>query len=620
MDSLHWLESFHLLRPYWLLAFIPLAILVWLYSHQRKQSRSWSTVIDEKLLPHLLKTQSTQHSSTPSILLFLLGGIIIFALAGPAYEQRPQPVYKAKSALVVILDLSRSMDAADIKPSRLQRARFKINDILKSRNEGQSALIVYAADAFVVSPLTEDAQTIISQIPALETGIMPGQGSRLDLALEKAQQLFINAGHSKGQLIIVTDSATQDDIDKARELNAAGYSSSVLAIGTSEGAPIAAANGGFIKDSKGAIVVPRLDKNTLQTLAQNAGGRFSALSANDRDINYLLASIDINKNIKDATSDDDTQSFKTDTWHEEGPWLLLLVIPFAAYAFRKGLVFALLILIMPLPQPVAAADWNTLWKNSEQRAYESLQSGDAEQAAQLFKDPQWKAAAEYRAGNYDQAVEILSGLENADAHYNRGNALAKSGQLEQALAAYEQAIAQQPAHEDAKHNQQLVQQALQQQQQQNSQDKSEKSDQEQSQQDQSQQDSSQQDSSDSQQQNADSQQQNSQSQSSEGESSEQNNAEENQPEQQKQSAEQQQADNNDDQQQSAQDSQQNTEAQNEAEQQAQQAQAEDSRPDLDQQQTQQWLKKIPDDPGGLLRRKFQYQYSRQKQATEDKPW
>lgn len=606
MDSLLWLQNFHLIRPYWLLAFIPLALLIWLFQYQRLQSRSWSSVIDKKLLPHLLKSQSATQHKTPSVLLFLLGSLMIVALAGPAYEERPQAVYKAKSALVILLDLSRSMDATDIKPSRLNRARFKINDILKKRNEGQSALIVYAADAFVVSPLTEDAETIASQVPALETSIMPGQGSRLDLALQKAQSLFVNAGHTRGHILIITDSATERDIQKAEEIFAAGYSSSVLAIGSAEGAPISSPNGGFVKDNSGAIVVPKLDKTKLNKVSGIAGGRFSQLTANDRDINHLLGNLEIDKNINNATTDEDSQRFKTDIWHEEGPWLLLLLIPFAAYAFRKGLVFALLIFILPLPQPVAAADWNSLWKNNDQRAYDILQDGDAKQAAQLFKDPQWKAAAEYKAGNYEQAANLLSEIDNAEANYNRGNALAKGGQLEPALQAYEQALKQQPEHKDAKYNQQLVQQALQQQQQQDQQsDDAENSDS--SQQNEQQQPSSQQ-SDESQQQDAQN------SQSSQSDDAENQNAQQDQASQQdaEESSE-------NDQQKSASQLQSES-AEAEDQQNQQQLQPTDEKPDLDQQQTQQWLKKIPDDPGGLLRRKFQYQYSRQKPATEDEPW
>ena len=596
MELLNLLQQFHLIRPYWLLAIFPAAIFIWLYARTQLQSRNWASVIDKRLLPHLLKgtTSSVNNKKPVSVaLLAILSLLIIIALAGPAYEKRPQPVFKAQSALVLILDLSRSMDAGDIKPSRLSRAHFKINDILKQRKEGQTALIVYAADAFTVSPLTDDADTIAAQVPALDTSIMPAQGSRLDKALEKAAELFTNAGHSKGDIIIISDSTDNRAINKARKLKDMGYTSSVLAIGTADGAPINANGGGFVKDKSGAIVVPKLDLSSMRKLALSGGGLFSQFSAGDNDINTLLKKVDIDKSSKgDEQLDAEGNKFKTDLWHEEGPWLILLVIPFAAYAFRKGLVFLLLVFIIPLPQPAQALEWKELWNNKDQLGQAELQQGNAEAAANLFKNPEWKAAAAYKAGDYEQTINQLNDIDTADANYNRGNALAKAGKLDEAIEAYKRATELQPDHEDARHNQQIVEQAKQQNQQQNNQqgdsEKSEKQDSDQS-------DSQQSDHQNNEQQQQDSSQ-NSEEQSDAQQSESQNN-ENNNDDSDKQSGEEQQA----------------AEQKEATEQQ-------DEEPDLDQQQTQQWLKKIPDDPGGLLRRKFQYQYGREKRQNEQQPW
>jgi len=632
VELLNLLQQLHFIRAYWLLALIPAALLIWLYSTTQLKSRNWASVIDPRLLPHLLKGAPTaahkiKNKTASSLLLFAVASGLIISLAGPAFEKRPQPVFKAQSALVIILDLSRSMDAGDIKPSRLSRAHFKINDILKQRKEGQSALIVYAADAYAVSPLTDDAATIAAQIPALETGIMPAQGSRLDIALDKAVELFSNAGHARGDIFILSDSATQADIKKANELNARGFASSVLAIGTEQGAPINAAGGGFIKDSAGSIVVPKLDSTIMRKLALAGGGKFSLLSADDKDINRLLSKIDLKKSTIDGDEQLDASGnkFKTDTWHEEGPWLLLLVIPFAAYAFRRGLVFALLIFILPLPQPAQALDfnqqWNALWKNKDQLGKAALQNGDAAKAAELFNSPEWKAAAEYRAGNYEQAVEQLDNINTADAHYNRGNALAKAGQLDEAIKAYNRATELQPDHEDAKYNRELIEKAKQQNEQQSSDEKGDK------QKEQNKQDSEQ----------KDQQSQQGDSQDSKDNSQQNQNQHKNEPKenQQQSSDAEKNAQQNKDKQESAENKSQ--EEKEQAEKQATEQQTEDEKEkaesaklqkpedksaelDLDQQQTQQWLKKIPDDPGGLLRRKFQYQYSREKHQNEKQPW
>jgi len=633
------LTNLHLLRPWWLLAIIPAALLIWFYTHKHSQSRNWASVIDKRLLPHVLQGDSGASGKRRHwrifILLFLLSNLLIVALAGPVFEQRPQPVFKTQAALVLVLDLSRSMDAADIKPSRLSRAHYKLSDILKQRREGQTALIVYAADAFVVSPLTDDAATIEAQISALQTSIMPAQGSRLDKALQKAQSLFYNAGFQRGDIIVLSDSADAEGIEKSRELQQQGFTTSVLAIGSKDGAPIPADTGGFLKNASGSIVISKLDTSSLQQLAQAGGGHFTRLSANDADINSLLSRLSAKPQLDQLTETD--QSLTTDTWHEEGPWLLLLLIPFAAYAFRRGLVFLLLIFILPLPQPAQAVEWDQLWKNKNQRAMQQLQQGDAQQAAELFEQPAWRAAAEYRAGNYTKSADILKSIDKADAHYNRGNALAKSGAYDEALQAYQRALELQPEHEDAVYNKQQLEQALQQAEN-NTQQKQKNEDQQSSSQDESGSNSQSQDQQSDANKTDGNQTEDSESQNNQGAGSP---SEENQSKNDQSTNDEPTSDqandneSNDDQ--SGQNQSQtqsdksqseieaettNTEQQTQAQQAADKSGGEsDEEPlDLQQQQTQQWLKKIPDDPGGLLRRKFQYQYGREPRQDEQQAW
>jgi len=646
MDNLQWIQHFHLIRPYWLLAILPLALIIWLAARTQNQSRSWASVIDKRLLSHLLEGANEQIKSAPVKRLFALGCIVIFALAGPAFDKRPQPVFKTQSALVILLDLSRSMDATDIKPSRLSRAHFKINDILSQRKEGQTALIAYAANAYVVSPLTNDAQTIASQVPALETTIMPAQGSRLDIALNKAQQLFNNAGQSKGDILVITDSVTAQDKQTINKLSNKNFNTSILAVGTKEGAPIADHNGGFVKDRNGSIVIPKLDIHQLKSAALAGTGRFSLLTANERDINYLLPSMSA---AKDQSAKEQTDvkgnKFKTDIWHEEGPWLLLFVIPFAAYVFRKGLIFALLIFILPLPQPVQAEDsrvevsqaetsppenawgWSDLWSTQNQQGAKALQQGDAKQAAELFDDTQWKATAKYKSGDYEKAAELFNNIDTAQANYNRGNALAKSNDLKNAIKAYERALQLDPDHEDAKYNKQLLEQAKQQQDKQNQDGDKDQDNNDQDNQDQNNKDQNQQ-SKDGQKDDSESEKQNSQNAENNQDDESKQQGQSQDSEQDKEASQNQQAkkdtgdekDLNKEEQKSAEAKESAKDKPSAEEAAAEQKRLSEATPDLEQQQAQQWLKKIPDDPGGLLRRKFKYQYSREKNQNEQQPW
>ncbi len=604
MDDLLWLQQLHLIRPYWLLALFPLALIIWLTGRAHRHSRSWATVIDKRLLPHLLQGADINKKPAPLLLLFIAGSLVILALAGPALEKYPQPVFKTQSALVIVLDLSRSMNATDIKPSRLSRAHFKINDILKLRKEGQTALIVYAASAYVITPLTEDAKTIASQISALETNIMPSQGSRLDIALDSARQLFTNAGHSKGHILVISDSVNSRDISSIEKLSADRFKTSILAIGTEEGAPIASQNGGFLKDSRGSIVVPRLDIKKMRQAALAGGGRFSLLTSDDRDINRLISTLAIETDkAGEAQTDSQGNKFTTDVWREEGPWLLLLILPLAAYAFRRGLIFVLIIFIFPLPQPVQASGWSDLWRNDNQQGAAALENGNAQQAAELFNDPQWKAAAQFKAGEYQQAAELLNAFDTAEANYNRGNALAKANDLENAIKAYDRALQLNPQHEDAQYNKQLLEQEKEKQKQEQ---KSQQGDKQQDSKDSQQSDSESDDSkSDSKQQNSQNSQHNSAPQQDAASEDAQQTASSKKSEEEKQKQEQEQLE----------DAQDSTE-----EHKPQQQNMSDSTPDLEQQQTRQWLKKIPDDPGGLLRRKFKYLYGRENQQNEQNPW
>lgn len=232
------------------------------------------------------------------------------------------------------------MNAPDVLPTRLERARYKITDLLAKRAEGQTALLAYAGDAFAVTPLTDDVATIDSQLSALTTDIMPVQGSHTGPAIAMAVELLKKGGAPKGDILLITDEVDLDAATlEARKAASSGYRVSVLGSGTPEGAPIPKPDGGFMTDENGEIVVPRLDEASLQQLASAGGGRYLQIAQDDSDVDALDGF------FVSATDETDIQSteFETDVWREQGPWLLLALIPIAAFAFRRGY---LLILVM----------------------------------------------------------------------------------------------------------------------------------------------------------------------------------------------------------------------------------------------------------------------------------
>ena len=456
-------EDFHFLRPIWLLALIPFGSILWMLARRKLGGGNWASVCDPGLLPHILMHTPSHGRRWPLIVLSLAGMLCILALAGPTWQRLPQPVYRDQSALIIALDLSRSMDATDLSPSRLTRAKYKVADILKQRSAGQTALLVYAGEAFTVSPLTDDTATISTQMSALSTDLMPSQGSRADLALRKSMALLEQAGLNRGDILLITDSVHYAaTIEVVGTLTDKGYRLSVLGIGTAEGAPIPLKGGGFLKDNHGNIVIPTVDSDRLKDLAHAGGGLYRAMRVDDQDIKALMAILD----SYPPTDSVNRTDLEADVWREQGPWLLLLVLPMAALAFRRGYLVVLFLLVFSAQQPVYAVDWISFWSRPDQQASRALEHGDAHKAAELFTDPAWKGAAHYRAGNYEQALKSLENIDDVESWYNKGNAQARLGRYTQAIQAYAEALNLNPNHEDARYNLELIQQTLDRQQQQ----------------------------------------------------------------------------------------------------------------------------------------------------------
>jgi Ca-activated chloride channel family protein len=554
----------HFIRPLWLLT-LPLAVVLpLLWRHLRRASGDWGRVCDAHLLRWLSVGSASAKPSRfgPWVagLVWLLAAV---ALAGPSWQKLPDSSFTSKDARVLVLDLSLSMLSEDLKPNRLTQAHFALSDMLEEALEGQTGLVAYAGDAFVVSPLTSDTNTIRNMLPALRPDVMPVSGSRPDRALELAAELLERSGMVRGEILLMADSATSAATAVAKRLAKQGIFTSVLAVGTTQGAPIPSGDG-FVSDSKGNIVVARLERDALQAVARVGGGRYSELTAGST-VESPWAAVE---GSEFARKDDALG----ERWKDTGPWFVLLLLPLVAFAFRRGMLFALPLLVLPgvlLSTDARAGLWDDLWASRDQQAQAALEQGRAAAAVSLAKDPSIAGEALYRSGDYTGANQAWSELDGADSHFNRGNSLAQAGDYDAAIAAYDQALELDPNMEDALFNRALVEE-LKQMEQQDSQNQSSE-DQEGEESDQSEQ---------GEEQSAEQQQDGEQN---EQESDEQNSSEENQ-----QSAE---------------------------------SEMEQNWSEEDAQAMEQWLRRIPDDPGGLLRRKFRSQHQRRgASADESEVW
>ena len=606
------LSEFHFIRPYWFIALIPVILLVWMLAKRHLINKHWESVCDPALLTYILVGRTGAKKYTNITLFGFVSLLMIIALAGPSWERLPEPVFEKESALVIAMDLSYSMYADDIKPSRLERARFKISDLLDLRQEGQTALIVYAGDAFTVTPLTDDIKTIKSQLTALTPQIMPAPGSNTEIAMEKAAELLKQAGNGEGHILLVTDEIDRQFEKAFSKTNRRGYKVSILGIGTEEGAPVKLGDGGFLKDKAGTIVVPKLNQGVLRIMASSGGGYYETSQLGDGDIERLNRLF--NSGLE-KTNETESQ-FETDRWHEFGPWLILLILPVVAFGFRRGYLALFICVLIQVPEEAMAFEWDELWLNKNQQAMRALDSEQAELASGLFNNKEWKAAANYRKGDFATVEELLNEQEDTRSIYNRANAMAKQGRYEDAIAAYEEVLESKPEHEDAIFNRDLIKKELEKQQQQQS-DSDQKSDEQSDQQQQEDSDSKEQQS-ESEQKKSEPQENSEEKQSSQQQQEEQDNSEQ-QQDGKKQDSEEQQKSEQEKEQQEAKES---GDKEQEEQQQAQASTQEEKELDEEQQATEQWLRRIPDDPSGLLRRKFKYQYQQQnrRSSNNEKYW
>lgn len=462
MSPLEALAAFHWLCPLWLLA-LPLALLPWLRRRASGQDSPWAGRVDPELLPYLLVDQPGAGFDRAAPALALSLGILlgVLALAGPAFRLLPQVEASREAGLVVALDLSEGMLAADVAPDRLGRARFEIADLLRARGDGQVALIAYAGDAHTVTPLTDDAATVEALLGALAPEIMPAAGQRPQRALQLAESLIEGAGLAGGEVLLVSYAGGSAAEAEAARLAARGIRTSLLLLGTDAGAPLPQPGGGFRSDDSGRVLLAPRDLPGASALATAGGGIALAASVDTRDTERLLA-------LWERRGDeiDERQQAGSLRYVDEGPWLALTaLLPLLWWLRgrpRAAPPLFLLLLLAGHGAPAEASDslWERFWSRDDQRAWQALQQGDPARARELAEDAQLAAAAAYRQGDFDVAAEGFGRRQDAVGLYNRGTALARAGALEEALQALDAALALDPGMADAQHNRDVVADAL----------------------------------------------------------------------------------------------------------------------------------------------------------------
>lgn len=581
-------DMIHFERPYWLL-FIPVTLLIaFLFNATASQKSALESTVDTNLLKHL---EYKNHSSNKNKWLGVISLILCWiGLAGISWTQVPTEMFESTQKNVLVVDQSLSMYATDILPNRQTQLKQTIRDILEQTKEGDIALVAFAGEGFVISPFSQDRETITHFLLALEPIIMPVYGSNLSSGIETA--LSLNQDTSTPlHIIVLTDDLSEEDKERIPSLlKGANTQLDLIAVGTTNASPIKLPDGQIMRQNgRNVIAATPIDK--LEAFTQSLGGQFyeGRLTPNQ------LAQVT-------HTSLDNQQTQKSENksiyWQEQGHWFALPLLLWLAFQFRKGMLFILLIGVFSLPSEKSFASPLDWFLTPDQKGQQAVDQGDWQTADQYFTQPDWKAASSYALKNYQETIESLRGIErNASENYNLGNAFALSGDVSKAIEAYEKALEQDPTLVVAKENLDYLKKQ--------EQKKNEQNDESQDQNSQDQNQSS----------NQSENQENQQSSSDSNEKNEPNDSSESKNDNKKNETE--------DKEKSPKDNKQEADSQSEAE----KKETADSTLDKEQNQAlNQWLRQIQDDPGLLLQRKLWYLHQEKRnenrftQKDGQNPW
>jgi Ca-activated chloride channel family protein len=460
--------EFHFIRP-WLLLGIPGGLLLfWLARLREAGARRWKGIIDSHLLEHLLVSSGRRNRFQPAHAVALLIALGSIGAAGPTWAREETPFTEDLSPLVIAMDLSPSMDAIDVAPTRLERSKQKVLDLLQLRRNARTGLLVYAGSAHVVLPFTDDPSVLSEYVASLRTDIMPVSGDDASAALAVAVEMLAR-DTVPGTILFLTDGIGTEHTEAFR---AHGEESRdqvlVLAIGTREGGPIRTGENQFLTDAGGGRAIARLDEDGLTALRSEAGVDVASSTVDDDDVRRVQRR---SQSHLAATRARDGGS----RWKDEGWWLVIPVALLALVMLRRGwtvqwgvvlvLFYATGCAPNPTDEPTAPGSEPGVerggwfldpWLTPDQQGRRLMEQGRYAEAAERFEDAAWKGAAHYRAGNMDDAISWFARRDSPEAAYNLGNAYALLGEYETAVASYEQALEARPDWDEARANRDLV--------------------------------------------------------------------------------------------------------------------------------------------------------------------
>jgi len=419
-------EGIELIRPWWLLALIPLAVIAVSFRHREDPFASWRGIVADHLLEPLLGATGVDRSARPERWIVAALAVAIAALSGPSFSREESPFAQDQAALVIVLEVTESMTAGDVAPSRLERATHKIRDLLEERAGAKTALIAFAGSAHVVLPLTRDADVLTRFAEGLSPDVMPKKGEMPAEAIERADAILEKAG-VPGSILLITDGFPPD-----RLASLDGRSGPVVEV-------------------LGVASARVLEAAGLDAVARTLGGTFTPLTPDASDVQRVARNVE--RSLRAVDGDGDEASQRSDHGYFLVPLLALLILPWVRRGWSVNAGAAVALVFVSAALPACGPD---AWERPERRGARLIQEGRAAEAVDVFTDPMWRGAALFRAGEFEAAASAFALLTSADAHYDRGTALIMAGKYEDAVAALGEALAQRPDWREATENQEIA--------------------------------------------------------------------------------------------------------------------------------------------------------------------
>jgi len=412
------LTEFHFIRAGWLLFLIPISGLWWL-GRGRISNRS---ELPKGIAPHLAKAlqlgAQDRRSFSPIDIATLVAALLALAAAGPTWSRAPNPLVADTAPLVIALKVTDSMEETDLPPSRLERAKYKITDLLNARAGARTALIAYAGSPHRVAPLTEDANILRPLLEGVTPSVMPKPGDAAADALHLAQSILEDS-EAPGAVLFVLDDMDPSQIEAFETASQPVFFLTML---------------------------PNGDR--IAQLDSLNGGTVVAFSDDDRDIRRLQRRIQTA--YSNALDEDDRLG-----WQDRG-WILAWPAAFLSLLwFRRGWVIRwsfLALLFFSPPNSARAEGWRDWFLTPDQQGQIAMNQKHYADAAELFLDPYHKGYAYLKAGQYPQAAEVFAALDTAEAAFAEGLARIRNREYRPAVSAFETALTRRQGWPEAQHN------------------------------------------------------------------------------------------------------------------------------------------------------------------------